>query len=158
MAGRIFSKDYYVHRQAEFIRALEGGRIAEAVDILEGFPRGKGDVDGRIQGTLTLVEGYRALFEKARGIIDLDSDSLNRYLKAGTLGDFEAYKKLGTPEEIRTAMERLRGYEELGGLEEVTKSLEELDGFKELGSFEEVEGSVAEMHRLSSSLDDLDRL
>ena len=153
MAGSIFSKDYYLHRQAEFTRALEGGRIAEAVGILEGFPG-----DDKIVRAITLVEGYRALFEKARRIIGAGSDGLDRYRQAGTLDDFEAYKKLGTPQEIEQAQERLKEYEELGELKEVSSRLDELDGFKELGSFENVESEVNQNYRLRDSLSALDIL
>lgn len=133
---RIFSNDYGIPLKQEFCRLLQEGDLEKALKVIKKIsPSTEIEPSNKIEAIVTLVEGYRALAQKAAAVIGKPDEELM------------AYRQLGTPAEISAERKALKKYQDVDSIEEVKKLVENLRKFYE--TFNTPEDADAANKRLS---------
>ena len=114
MPKQIFSRTYDALTQRKFVEALEKEEYEEAGNYLEKMMHASTPSE-RIERTLVLFEGYRALAKQllANQLLASDEEDSDGDDSGEELGKLEDYRRLGKPEEIERKIEELRKLEEI---------------------------------------------
>lgn len=139
---RFFSNDYCIPDKQEFCRLLQEGDLEKALKVLGRIsPSLEIEPLHKIEAMVTLVEGYRALAQKARLLIGQPSKEIKAYRELGKLADLSAnldvlhkYRDaFETPEAAQEAKQQLEKYEKrVAGYEDLG-TVEDLQRLSELG-------------------------
>lgn len=130
MEGRMFSTNYEGAYQQNFREAIKTRDIKRARELLMSLPAPLRDVDK--------IDYYKTRAESALAIVDLEFSEIVRATGESVAirkleQELEAYRGLGSPENLREELKFLGGYRKnCQSVEELKRDMERLDAYLEI--------------------------